>query len=374
MLKKPYAEKLTVLAVFALVYTIVFFILAVTLPYSFPFLVALLIAALLQRPLGFLGRKLRLNRTAGSLILVVLVLGLVALVLWLIGLRLVQEISGFIAWLATLDYTVIAEQIITPATEFVQRFITLDAEFIQQNTESIMSILRGSAQVVNYALGTVLRLVSSVPQIMMTVVVLFLSSFYFTKDLPKFLGFLHEAVGDRLQSIARKTWSQSFVLLGKYVKAYLLIYSIDAVYTLIVFFALRLPYAALLALAAIILDLLPAIGLGFAYGAIAIWMLIQGNVLTAALLMVFWIIINLARQYLEPKLVSQSIQVYPLTMLAVFFIAIRMGSFVAMVYLTLLVLLYALLRQAGIFEELIPIVQRGIARIKGIWPSGKEQE
>lgn len=363
MIKKPYVHKLIVLGGYAAACTLLFVVVAWSLPYSFPFVLALLFAALFQRPTAFLVKKCRFSRSVAALAWTILIHAALALAVLLIGMRLGTEIYRFITWLTTLDYGGVAELIVGPVEEFISKFVTLDQEFIQQNTDNIINILKGGAQVVNYTLSTAMSLVSSVPQVMMGVVVLFFSTFYFTKDMPRLMAALERILSERTQAMARKTWSNSFIMLGRYIKAYLLINGIDIVYTFIVFFAMRLPYAAVLGLIAAILDLLPAIGLSVAYIAIAIWMLISGEMVSALILMVAWLIIYLVRQYLEPRLVSQSIQVYPLTMLAVFFIGLRSGSVMVLLYLLVLVMGYALLKQAGIFAELEPMAARWLERV-----------
>ena len=139
---------------------------------------------------------------------------------------------------------------------------------------------------------------------------------------------------------------------GKYVCSYLLIYFITFVETLIVFSALGVPYPLVLSIITGIADILPVLGPGTMYIPIAIIYLFCGDFFRTIVLLVCWLLITAIRQIIEPKLISSSINIHPLTMLAAIYFALIAGNFWILIYFSALALLYEVLTKVEVLPTL----------------------
>ena len=135
---------------------------------------------------------------------------------------------------------------------------------------------------------------------------------------------------------------------GRYIGSYLLIYFITFLETLIVFSVLGVPYPLVLSIITGIADILPVLGPGTIYIPLGIIYLVQGNYFRAGALIVCWLLITAIRQIIEPKIVSSSINIHPLIVLAGLYFSLVAGNLWILIYVSLLAVCYNFLLRAGI--------------------------
>ena len=122
--------------------------------------------------------------------------------------------------------------------------------------------------------------------------------------------------------------------------------------TLIVFFALGVPYPLVLSIITGVADILPVLGPGTIYIPLAVIYLFTGDVFKAVALLVCWLLITAIRQVVEPKLVSSSINIHPLTMLAAIYFALIANNFWLLIYIASIALLYEVLAKVELLPRL----------------------
>ncbi len=71
--------------------------------------------------------------------------------------------------------------------------------------------------------------------------------------------------------------------------------------------------------------------------------------------MVCWLLITSIRQIIEPKIISSSINIHPLTMLAAIYFALVAGNIWILLYFSVLLLLYQILTQIGLIPTLCAV-------------------
>ncbi len=119
--------------------------------------------------------------------------------------------------------------------------------------------------------------------------------------------------------------------LGGYVSSQLILMCINFVILLVGFLFLKLKYSFLTAMVIAFVDALPVFGSGFILIPWAIFNAISGNYKMAIILLAFYIVINLVRQFLEPKIMGSKLGVHPLLMLLSMFAAFKIIGFFGLI-------------------------------------------
>jgi sporulation integral membrane protein YtvI len=338
------------LLVFLILYTAGFLLFAATLKYTFPFLAGFLLALLAQPLIELLRSKLHFHPSAAAAVATLAVYAVLFGVLFLIGLWLIREINNLIAYISTLKPADLG-LLSSPFTNLIQQLNEtishFDTGFIQQNQEKMLNLAQTGLSIATKALSTVLGFLTSLPAIFTMFIVMIFSTYFFSKDMRKIkdrlLGLFTAGGADDLRSYSRSGRSLS----GKYIGSYLLIYFITFVETLIVFIALGVPYPLVISLITGFADILPVLGPGTIYIPLSCIYFFTGNFFTAGALLVCWLIITAIRQIIEPKIVSSSIDIHPLSMLAAIYFALVAKNFWILIYIPLLMILYQTLTKSG---------------------------
>ncbi|WP_283608211.1 sporulation integral membrane protein YtvI [Faecalispora anaeroviscerum] len=344
--------RLKPLFVFFIGYTICFYLFALTLGYTFPFVAGFLLALMLQPLVRFLKEKLHLRPGFASILVTLLSFFLLFGLMALLGYWLVTEITTLVVRLSSIDTT----KIIKPLNDlmgYLGIYVNkIDSDFIRQNQEQLIKFLQTGAGIITSVLNTVLMILTSLPGILTMFIVMIFSTYFFAKDMPKIkrqvASFLSQNTVINIRSASRHSLTMS----GKLLASFLLIYLITFLQTLLVFYLLGVPYPLVLSLIAGIADVLPILGPGTVYIPLAVISLAQGDFFTAVALIVAWLLISTIRQVIQPKIVSASIDIHPLSMLAALYFALVAGRVSILIYMTVFFVLYQVLCKTGVLPRL----------------------
>ncbi len=168
------------------------------------------------------------------------------------------------------------------------------------------------------------RVVSFLPNALFAGVVMVIATYYFAVDRVRvncfFLSFFPKnshMLLKRMKDILANT-------VGKYLRAYGLLFLITFAELSLAFMVLGLEYALLLALIISVVDILPVLGTGTVlvpWGAI---MLALGDIRLGIGLLVTYAVITVVRQVLEPKIIGKFIGIPPLATLASMYIGLKL--------------------------------------------------
>ena len=345
-------ERLRPLLVFFLIFTAGFYLFAITLKYTFPFLAGFLLALLAQPLIRLTRRRMGLKSgpaaAAATLVIFIVLFG----VLFLLGYWLISEISNLVVSMSTAD----PDAFLAPVNQFIGRIgeylSQIDANFMKENQEKILNIAQTGLSFVTKVLSSALQFLTSLPAIFTMFIVMIFSTYFFAKDMSaikkSLIALFPHGAADHIRSASRSGMSMS----GRYVRSYLLIYFITFLETLIVFSALGVPYPLVLSIVTGFADILPVFGPGTIYIPAAAVYLAMGDYFRAGALFVCWLLITAIRQIIEPKLLSSSINIHPLAMLAAIYFALIAKNFWILIYFSLLMILYKILTQNGTLPTL----------------------
>lgn len=334
-----------------------------------PFLLSFLFAVALQKPLRFLDKKTKnkchsLLSIALVLALILVIIGPVVLVLVLVG----KEIAGFISYLtgqlndfpnflATLQKELLdflkflPDAIYTTVSDSITDFF---GRIIENFDLSALNIdLKAITSGISSGISGMISVAKNIPSIALGTVIGIIAWIFFTKDYDKIVGFIKLQLPEgkkNLLSDIKQVFAKTVL---KMLRAY-------GIIMLITFFELFLGltilnllhitennYVVIIAIAIAIFDILPVAGSG---GILVPWMLVSlvlGNTSTAIGLLIIYLVITVIRQYIEPKIVGDSLGVHPIITLAGLYFGLKLFGFIGMFVVPLTVMTLKAFNDAG---------------------------
>lgn len=274
-------------------------------------------------------------------------------ILVLAGYWLISEISHLIQSISKTDVSSLTAPINSAISRIGEYLNQIDAGFIENNQEKILNLAQTSLSIAIGILRTTLSFLTSLPAIFTMFIVMIFSTYFFSKDMASIKkNLINQFSNDTAHHI--RLFSRNGKNLGsRYVCSYLLIYFLTFLETLIVFSLLGVPYPFVISIITGIADILPVLGPGTIYIPLAVIYLVTGKFFTAGALLVCWLLITAIRQIIEPKLISSSVNIHPLTILAAIYFALIANNFWVLLYFTVLAVLYSLLTKDGILPTLL---------------------
>lgn len=339
---------------FFVVYTLLALLLASTLRYTLPFIVGLLIAAISQPLITLSKNKLGLKRSISSWLSPLITIAILLSIIGSLGYLGFRELIGLMRRIPTIEPMSILSsvELWLKNLELPVAIPALDINFLNDNRNTILTALNQALSWAGTAAGWVIGLITRLPSLIMIFFVILFSAFAFTRSYDRLKIYLKSLFSDEAVDSARKTWSDGLSMLGKYVRSYLLIYFLTFLQTYILFMLLGLDFPLVWSILVGFSDIIPVLGPGTIYIPMAIAQIIQGNWQNGLFLLLGWVFITIVRQFVESKVVADSINIHPLMMLAVLFVAFQTANFGIFIYLTFMMVFYNLLKQSGMLHSL----------------------
>ena len=178
--------------------------------------------------------------------------------------------------------------------------------------------------------------IASLPQIALTVIVIFLSLFYFAKDYDKIGKRLMRCMPDVIAKKAPQIKNDIILVVTKFVKSYLLLMFLTFAMLFSGFLILGVENSLTLALIVALVDVLPILGVGTVLVPWSAIMFAGGQGELGVGLLVLFGIIYLVRQYAEPRIVSAQMDVHPLIVLFAMYAGLRLAGILGLIFAPLI--------------------------------------
>lgn len=327
------------LIIFILVFTISFSIIIGTLKYTIPFIIGLITASILKKPTEVIIKKFNMEGNFAASISI-LIFYIITVTLLGVG---VMYFCSEIKDLATDGYQYLYEN----GSE-INKFVQDSLSAFENIDESILESLKSNinkfiSDISNYALdfsmnivNYIIGVISALPYTISVIIFAILSSFVFLKKFIKKdssgiknTEYINENEFDKFLKIIIEIKDVVF----KYIGTYSVLVLCTFIITFIGFSILRIPYTLLLSLTCMILDLLPIVGMIMVFLPLLVIYFFAGKYITVIFLIVLFCLIMITRNVLEPKLLSSSLELSPLSVLIAIFVGVNAGGFKGMIYL-----------------------------------------
>ncbi len=176
-------------------------------------------------------------------------------------------------------------------------------------------------------LGSVITVL---PGVIMFAVVTFIASLYLSADYKKLGAAIWARIPDRARNFIGGAGRRISQTMGKFLKAYAIIAFITFSELLVGLTILRVDYAVLFSMLIALIDALPFIGSGAALIPWAAVMLLRGDLYKGIGLIVIYIVIQLVRQFVEPRVVGKVSGLHPLAALAAMYCGLKLFGVLGM--------------------------------------------
>lgn len=317
-----------------------------------PFLIAFAVAALVQPMARKAAKKTKMSKKVMSLIFVLLCY---ILLVAIIGLILAGIISVIVDWANMLpDYfnDTMQPAIIDLGNRVIEMLGRFDPDINQTINDAMPELIsKLSGSVMDFSVNVVSWASSagtSLPGAFLATVICIIASIFVALDYDKLskavMGFLPDKTA-KIVSIAKRALG---VIIGKYLKSYLLILLMTFTEISIGLLIIGVDDAVFIAALVAIFDILPIVGSGLILAPWAIINLLQGKIALGIGLAALWAVVIVVRQFAEPKIVGKQVGLHPLVTLMCLWVGLKLGGAVGMFAMPISLLVLIELKDEGI--------------------------
>lgn len=325
-----------------------------------PFLVAFIISLMIEPAIKYIMKRTKLSRRSSSIIIFIIVSILIlGSLTWLI-ITLFSESSSLLQGLNDyFDKAYIQFQNLIDSFDFNKIHLSDEVLGVIQNSTG--DLLENASNWLRNALTGLIDVVTSIPSIAICIGITVVALYFICVDKIYIL--------DQIEHHVPKLWVKKIgnhlrdliKTLGGYLKAEATLILVSFIISLIGLYVLEfagfnIKYPLLMALFIGFVDALPILGSGTVMIPWAILCAINGDFNLGIAIIVLLIIMSIARQLLEPKLVSKNIGVHPIFTLIAMYTGFKvigiMGLLIGPIILIIFKNIFASLIDQGVFKTI----------------------
>ena len=336
---------LTNIAFWAVIIAIVYFVLKYFINLIMPFFLALIFAAL-SRPLAKklscetktvkdengetheVKRKFHLNHNFAAFLSVVLlflvIIGLVAL----ICVRLVDTGADMIAQLPDLYYSTIQ-----PGIEDVLKEVEIWAAGVD---DSVLETVRAAIPNVVSTIGSkvtdfsakmlvwISSLAGSLPTMLLNTLICLIATVFIAVDFDSISAFLRRNLPEKPLAMVLEIKDSFIDIVWQFVRSYFYIFLITATEITVGLLIIGQKSPLLLGIIIAVFDAFPIVGSGMVLLPWAVWTMLAGSAVKGIGLLILYLVVVIARQIIEPKLVGKRVGLRPIITLVCMFVGTKL--------------------------------------------------
>jgi len=325
-----------------------------------PFLVAFIISLMIEPAIKYIMKKTKLSRRSSSIIIFIIVSILIlGSLTWLI-ITLFSESSSLLQGLNDyFDKAYIQFQNLMDSFDFNKIHLSDEVLGVIQNSTG--DLLENASNWLRNALTGLIDIVTSIPSIAICIGITVVALYFICVDKIYIL--------DQIEHHVPKLWVKKIgnhlrdliKTLGGYLKAEATLVLVSFIISLIGLYILEfagfnIKYPLLMALFIGFVDALPILGSGTVMIPWAILCAINGDFNLGIAIIILLVIMSIARQLLEPKLVSKNIGVHPIFTLIAMYTGFKiigiMGLLIGPIVLIIFKNIFASLIDQGVFKTI----------------------
>lgn len=325
-----------------------------------PFVIGWIISLIANPLVRLLERKLKLVRKHGSMITIIGVLAAVILIGYFAGAKLVSEAVNLIESIPQMyenskeDF----EEIGNNLQVFYDRLPSDVQTSISKISEDLSGYIGDAVQAIGEptfeAAGNFAK---NVPGTLIGIIMCIISAYFFTADRDNILEMMRKVVPEGVWKRCSDVVSDLKHVVGGYFKAQFKIMLVVYIILIVGLLILKVDYVLLVGLLIAFLDALPFFGTGTVLGPWAILKILSGDYAMAVGLIILYLVTQLVRQLIQPKIVGDSIGMNPLAALFFMFLGYKFSSIIGMIVAVPIGMILINLYKSGVFDNQIYCVK-----------------
>lgn len=326
------------------------------LKFFMPFVIGWVIALIANPLVRILERRLKVARKHTSMLLIIAVLAGVITGIYFLGVRLARETGDLIEQAPVLYQDI--SQNFRNAGKNLEPFINELPQNVQDSIaeaqEDIGSITgEAVSRLSHFTVDKASSLAKNIPGILISIIFSILSAYFFIADRDRILEFGRANTPQIIQQKWRMFTDSLKKVFGGYFKAQFKIMVIIWVILFVGMLVLHVPFGAFVALLVAFLDMLPIFGTGTVLIPWAVFKLLSGDLRYAVGLVILYLVTQLVRRVIEPKLVGDSIGINPLVTLVFMYVGYRLSGVLGMILAVPIGAITINFYKAGVFDGAI---------------------
>lgn len=308
-----------------------------------PFILAFAVAAPCQKFVGFFERRFNLSRGITSAILSVLIVATALLVVFFLATELYLQSKNLISALpAAIDS--LSGSLSGIWTRFDGYRHSLPA-FLSDAIDGAILGFKDSAKDLSSrmsfgAIDFAKNIASRLGNIFLFIAMFILGTFFFTKDYLLVMNFFKDVLPAKVLDIFKKGVQFLSRAFSSYIKAQLVLMLITSSLVTVCLWITGQKNPLLWGVVSGLIDSLPFFGTAIILLPWAVLSLIYGDLYSFVSLVLTWVIVFVARQLAEPKIVSHHIGIHPILTLVSIYVGLKFFGVAGVIFAPILVLLF----------------------------------
>ena len=308
------------------IYTALFFVLTRFIIFVLPFIISLVISVVMKPLYDMLRRRFLFRSAFTATAISLLVFGALL------------AIAGFLLYLVALQ-----------AISLFERYGYLIRDYV--NSPELFDSIRDSllsGDLLSTVSDVAVSLFRVVPLAITFFIITFALTIFFLNNLSRLKNALLSRFQGEIHDKLSKAFSTAYMLVRRFIRSYLILYIITFIEAVFIFYLTGVDYPLAFAFITAVADVLPVLGPGTVYVPFAIIFILQKNYIQGITLLVFFLITIILRQILEPRIVSDTVKVHPLVIMAAIYFSIAAMDIWVLFYVVIMFLLFKVLRLSDV--------------------------
>ncbi len=321
-----------------------------------PFLIGWIVSLIANPLVHFLEKKIKLRRKHSSAIIIVTAIIIIVGTSALLISALVKEATELSNELPAIIESMKLQ--LNEINRYIQKLSSALPQSVQEAMNNVISDLGQSVtSYMNNRKGTSIDsakiIVGNIAEGFLMIIITILSAYFFTAERNNLAAGLRKRLPESAIQYWRLIYTNFTSAFGGYFKAQFKIMLVLTVIMFIGFEILRINYSFLAALGIALLDVLPVFGTGAILWPWAVYDVLSGQYVRAIGLVVIYLICQVVKQLLQPKMVGDSIGLNPLATLVFMFIGYRFYGVFGMIIGIPIGMVIVNMYKVGMFDRLI---------------------
>ncbi len=304
------------------------------LSFFMPFVIGWIVAMLANPLVRFLEKKVKIVRKHSTAIIIVVVIAAIVGALYFLIAMVIKEVMNLSNDLPNIIGQVSAQfgNVSGKLQEISQKLPKNIQVVIDNFTNNVGSSFNNWVKSINPpTMGSLGNITKNIAEIFLIVIVTILSAYFFTISRDDLIEAARKHMPDSVTSGWRLIYNNFKTAFGGDFKAQFKIMLILTAIMFIAFEIMGISYSFLLAFAIAFLDLLPVFGTGAVLWPWAVIEVIGGHYMMAVGLIIIYVVCQVVKQVLQPKMVGDSIGISPLSTLVFMFVGYRLYGVLGMI-------------------------------------------
>jgi sporulation integral membrane protein YtvI len=319
------------------------------LPKSMPIILALLTAILFEPFIVSLQNKWKIRRLFSVIIVFIIFLSLTGFLSYLVLAKLVEQLLIFSS---NLPFLLAKINILFGL--YMNQWEVFSATVPQDVIEAIEGSFRSLEDSILNATSnltqTILLFITSIPQILIEILVYLIAVFLFSLELRKLkvriLTFFSEKTRDKFLLMYHQLNRAGVGFL----KAQLLFSVLTFIIAYIGLLILKVDYPILLSIIIVCVDILPVLGTGSVLVPYAVYCFVTNQQNTGIGLLILFVLITVVRRVIEPKVYSTNMGISPIASLISMYLGFQILGFIGLILGPTVVIIFDTLKKSGIIK------------------------